>query len=370
MSREPNAQNAPPSPDDVAVVPSILDALKADMETLVRRRSTEITYAPPNIRRSNTALRYFLITLALISVLMVTITWLYFSHILPHLADPAASTNSPQKVPAARAIEVNLPGATLDQIAAASNQIKELQVQIDATRALQDTQTQQLEKLIERIATTRSEGPPPMATTDSAGIASESTPTSPFEPPASAANTELRLIKERNRLTAYADESISTGLRRPLNLIIDAMRDPDRANLYHAGQSEYYRIMGHYQLLSRIDPNYKLPLSELFPQQPIKDESDLSVDQLITLLKNTDLDWQVRLRSAFLLGGRRNTEVNSALAHAVASDPSLDVAKEAQLSFEQNVGHKFLLFDFAGISKWWQTQLAVRPEALVTPSGN
>ena len=148
------------------------------------------------------------------------------------------------------------------------------------------------------------------------------------------------------------------------------MRDPDRANLYHAAQAEYYRVMGHYQLLSRIDPAYKLPLSELFPQQPVKDEADLSIDQLITLLKNTDLAWQVRFRSAFLLGGRRNPAVISALVDAFTNDPSLDVAKEAQLSIEQNVGRKFLLFDFAGVSKWWQTQLAVRSEAPIIPSGN
>jgi hypothetical protein len=367
MSRE---NTAPPGPPEEDPVPSILDSLNADMGTLVRRRAADITYAPPNIRRTSIARRYFLASLGLILTLTTAVIWLYLTQILPSLSAPSPTSGPLPKVPVARAIEVNLPGATLEQIAASAKQIQDLQKQIDATRALQENQSQQLEKLIERIASTRSDSPSPLATTDSAGIASESTPTSPFEPPASAANAELRLIKERNRLTTYADESISTGLRRPLNLIIDAMRDPDRANLYHAAQAEYYRVMGHYQLLSRIDPAYKLPLSELFPKQPVKDEADLSIEQLITLLKNTDLAWQVRFRSAFLLGGRRNLTVISALVDAFTNDPSLDVAKEAQLSIEQNVGRKFLLFDFAGVSKWWQTQLAVRSEAPIIPSGN
>jgi hypothetical protein len=369
MSREPHAEPAIPGPDDSETESSSLDSPKAEMEGLNKRRATEVTYAPPNLRRSNIALRYFLITLALLLILTAAIVGLYLTQILPALASPVAQA-TPQKVPVARAIEVNLPSSTLDQIATSAKQIQELQKQIDATRALQDTQAQQLEKLIERVASTRSDEPPPMATTDSAGITSDPSSSTPFLPTSSAATAELRLLKERNRLTTYADESIATGLRRPLNLIIDAMRDPDRANLFHAAQAEYYRIMGHFQLLNRIEPTYKLPLSELFPQKTPASEANLTIEQLISLLENKELAWQVRLRSAFLLGGRRTPEVNAALVKAFTDDPSLDVAKEAQLSFEQNVGHKFLLFDFAGLSKWWQTQLAVRTDSGSTPSGN
>ena len=185
MSRE---YTAPPGPPEEEPVPSILDSLEADMGTLVRRRAAEITYAPPNIRRTSIARRYFLVSLGLILTLTTAAIWLYLTQILPSLAAPSPTSGPHPKVPVARAIEVNLPGATLEQIAASAKQIQELQKQIDATRALQDSQSEKLEKLIERIASTRSDSPPPLATTDSAGIASESTPTSPFEPPASAAN--------------------------------------------------------------------------------------------------------------------------------------------------------------------------------------
>jgi hypothetical protein len=367
MSREHDAHTAPhghPLPDEA---PSILASLNTDVDALVRRRSSEIPYIRPNIRRADHARRYFVALLSLLLVLFVAITWTYFTQIKPALTSTLDPTS---KVPVARAVEVQLPAQTLDQIAATTTQIGELQKQIDATRALQASQNEQLQKLIERVATTRTEpaSPPPIATTDSAGIATEAPATGPFDPPASVGSAELRLIKERNRLTAYADEAISTGLRRPLRLIIDAMRDPERANLYHAGQAEYYRIMGHFQLLNRIDPAYKLPVAELFPKEKIRDEADLNSSQLISLLGDIEKPWQVRLRSAFLLGGRRTPEVGDALVKALVNDPSLDVAKEAQLSFEQNVGRHFLLFDVEGVQTWWKTQRAVLPAANATPT--
>jgi hypothetical protein len=163
-------------------------------------------------------------------------------------------------------------------------------------------------------------------------------------------------MKERNRLTAYADEAISTGNRRTLNLLVDAMRDPDRATLFHAAQAEYYRVVVHYQMLSRIDPGYKLALRELFPGQSLRDEADLSTPQIIGLLQDPEKDWRARLRAAYLLTGRRTPEVGDALVAALRGDPNLDVAKEAQLSFESTFGRRFLLFDLAGIETWWQTQ--------------
>jgi hypothetical protein len=369
MSREHDADTAPHGnilPDEA---PSILASLNTDVDSLVRRRSAETAYIRPNIRRSDHALRYFVILLSVLLVLTVAFTWTYFTKIKPALTGTLDPTS---QVPVARAVEVQLPAQTLDQIAATSTQIVELQKQIDATRALQNTQTEQLQKLIERVASTRTESasPPSIATTDSAGIVTEAPATGPFDPPATVGSSELRLIKERNRLTAYADEAISTGLRRPLTLIVDAMRDPERANLYHAGQSEYYRIMGHFQLLNRIDPAYKLPVAELFPKEKgkIRDEADLSSSQLISLLEDKEKPWQARLRSAFLLGGRRTPEVGDALVKALVNDPSLDVAKEAQLSFEQNVGRNFLLFDVEGVQTWWKTQRAVLPSASATPA--
>jgi hypothetical protein len=49
--------------------------------------------------------------------------------------------------------------------------------------------------------------------------------------------------------------------------------------------------------------------------------------------------------------------------NALATDPSLDVAKEAQLSFEQNVGRHFLLFDVEAVQTWWKTQRAITPSS-------
>jgi hypothetical protein len=48
--------------------------------------------------------------------------------------------------------------------------------------------------------------------------------------------------------------------------------------------------------------------------------------------------------------------VGDALLKALKEDPVLDVAKEAQFSFEQNANRTFLLFDLGSIEAWWNEQ--------------
>ena len=175
-------------------------------------------------------------------------------------------------------------------------------------------------------------------------------------PVASETNKELVLLKERNRLTAWADEAIATGERKSLDMLIKRLTDPDFANLRDATFAEIQRIYYHLRFTIRIDPSFRIPVNEMFKDSGIREDSDLTTEQLMKLLHDHEQTWQVRLRSAWLLGGRRTRDVSESLIKAIKEDPVLDVAKEAQLSLEQNVDRKFLLLDIPAIDEWWKTQ--------------
>lgn len=363
MSSADENQAVNPQAEPGAVI-AFEDVSKDAAEVMAKRRQMVSEVRPatkPNIRRSAPAVRWFYGLLVLVLALVAGAVGFYVKNIAPALASlGVAAAASPVAAPV-RAVEIQLPDAFRNELAKASSQIAELQQQIDGFRALQATHEKRFESMTERLESLPPVGPV-MSTTEAAGVSSAAAE-KPFGESLSGspAMAEMRLLKERNRLTAHADEAISTGLRRPLELITEAMKDPARATLYHAGKAEYYRVVGHFHLMNRIDPGYQLPVGLLFPEAEVRDEADLKTEQLMGLLADQEKDWQVRLRAAFLLGGRRTLEVGEALVKAMKEDPSLDVAKEAQLSFQQNMGRNFLLFDLAAIESWWETQTVLRP---------
>ena len=185
-------------------------------------------------------------------------------------------------------------------------------------------------------------------------------------PVASETNKELVLLKERNRLTAWADEAIAKGDRKSLDMLIKRLTDPDFASLRDATFAEIQRIYYHLRFTIRIDPSFRIPVNEMFKDSGIREDSDLTTEQLMKLLHDHEQTWQVRLRAAWLLGGRRTRDVSESLIKAIKEDPVLDVAKEAQLSLEQNVDRKFLLLDIPAIDEWWKTQTETKSDALPT----
>lgn len=335
------------------------------IDTAMSIREQMLSDAPeprrhPNIRRSAPGVRLFYLLSVIVMGITAAAYWLYVKEIKPALAQlrNAPESGTPNVV---RAVEIQLPEAFRNDLAGTNRQIGELQQQIDSFRALQAKHEQRLDSLTDRLHALPT-GPAALTTPESAGVTSMTPNETAFGAAASSpALAELRLLKERNRLTAFADEAISTGNRRPLDLIIEAMKDPAKATLYHAAKAECYRVVGHFHLMNRIDPGYKLPVQSLFPDQSVRDEADIKTEQLIGLLADQSGDWQVRLRAAFLLGGRRTLEVGEALLDAMKNDTSLDVAKEAQLSFQQNMGRHFLLYDLPTIESWWDTQTVHRP---------
>lgn len=341
------------------------------------RRKALVTGAPEaprprstNIRRSTHTWKLFgamVITMLLMCGGLVAGLWhFYKTRVMPQIqAAPAPPATA--NVPAALPVKLELPPETVATLQDIGTKIGELQSQIDSLRQQQADAGKQMEGITERLASQAAAAATPAPAAITAPAIPAIIANSESAEALAAANTpavhELRLMKERNRLSSWADEAIATGAREALQHIVDAMSDPDVADLKHAAQAEYFRVLAHFQAVSRIEPEYKLPLGELFPNDAgVRDESDLSTQQVLQLLADNAKDWRVRLRSAWLLGGRRSLEVGEALLKALHEDPSLDVAKEAQLSFEQNTEHSFRLFDIPAIDAWWKSQTGLRTE--------
>lgn len=185
--------------------------------------------------------------------------------------------------------------------------------------------------------------------TPTAGQAPATASSSPL--PATS-QSEMVLLKERNRLSAYADEAIATGARAPYDRLWEAIDDPRLATLVHAARAEILRVQNFYLSGSRLDA-YDIPVAEYFPESAALKDTQLKDDELIALLAESKNPWQVRMKAANLLGLRRSKKAGDALVNAIVGDQNLDVVKEASFSFEQMTGFRARLFEPATVKAWW-----------------
>ena len=172
--------------------------------------------------------------------------------------------------------------------------------------------------------------------------------------------SELVLLKERNRLTALADEAIATASRETYERLWEALDDPRLSNLIHAARAEILRVQNYYLSGSRLQ-KYEIPVLEIFPDSAAMRDTQLSDDQLIKILGDQKQTWQNRVKAAWLLGQRRSTKAGEALVGAIKQDANLDVVKEATFSFEQLTGYHAKLFEVASLESWWKEYNAMPP---------
>lgn len=213
-----------------------------------------------------------------------------------------------------------------------------------------EEQTRRQAASLEAIAANSSK--PPVAAPEVAPRATEQPPGIP-ETSLPLQQSELVLLKERNRLTSYADEAIATASRASYEKLWAALDDPRLANLVHASRSEILRVQNYYLSGSRLE-QYQISVADYYPDQANLRDAQLKDDQLITLLSNGKNPWQVRMKSANLLGQRRSTAVGDALVKAIKNDNNLDVVKEATFSFEQMTGYRARIFETASLDAWWK----------------
>ena len=330
---------------DKKAKPAPEDALHDDLP-LHRDHSGNL----PNLRRLHLTYRHLVISLSTSIIIGLLLLlggrWFYINKIEPRLSGAA----SPVAAPAAKDGTFKMePDQTAEQISA-------LQKQVDVMRREQLLMQQNTRESLESISTTLKNPQlvpaPAVAATGQPGVARMADMKTEVSP----TQQEFIQLKERNRLTQYADEAIATGMRRPLEVLIEYMRDPQGPHLHDAAKAEFMRAVRAVQLLQREDPGYRLPVAELFKDSNIRDEADVTPEALLKLLADHKQSWEVRVRVCFLLIGSPLPETNTALIKAIKEDPSLDVAKHAQLALEQRIKKRFRIFDIPAIEEWFKSQ--------------
>lgn len=338
--RQPLLADLPPGP---AAPPSVKDRIQAE-----RARQSEAK------NRRATAIGWpALLGLAgLQLILLGGVSLAGYRLVQQRLGASPAPASAPASAPAAAP---DLSGWQ-NRLEQANAQIATLQRQLDAQREDRERTQGRLQEMADRLALVIQQASfvpgadkPRVSESDAAQVAA-------LLPSVTPATSELVLLKERNRLTGYADQAIATGSRASLQALVDALLDPTMKHLAHAAQAEFKRVQAYYDMGISIDPGYTLPVQELFKGGKATREADLGPAQLHGLLQDAKQPWEARLRAAYLLRSSADPDTNALLLKALKQDPMLDVAKQAQITFENRVGRKFRLFDIPAIEAWWQAQ--------------
>jgi hypothetical protein len=311
-----------------------------------------------NERRSSAALKYFLLALVLMLAGFATFGGMLYSfyqkEVLPRLG-PGTSGNAAQ--------ELVENGATADLRAAladaskkldkAGSQILRLQQQVDELRTGQSASDERLKSLADKLLQAAGDPANNAATPGDVAAAIQIASVIPAQ---SAAGRELWLLKERNRLTLYADQAIAEGSSEAMANLWTSLRDPELEPIRQGVQAEIMRVQKAYVDESRLPADYRLPVRELFKGTSLRSEAELRPEELIALLKDTKQPVFVRARAAYVLGGHPVPSVGKALVDAMKNDPSLDVAREAHQTLQRFFGMSAPLFHVAAAEAWWQSQ--------------
>jgi hypothetical protein len=288
------------------------------------------------------------------------------------LQGPVTHTHVATAPPSANNAEIEKQSAALE--ARFTQKISDLQKELGETRQQneagakqqQEAHDKQVADLTRRIADlaaqAQNQAKSAPASQGASPIAAE-TNNNPLDLPPS--QTELVTLKERNRLTSYADEAIATGSRDAYEQLWKALSDPRLANLVHAARAEILRVQECYLSGQRAKyygiQGYQIPIPEIFPDAGSLTAAQLSDDQLIHVLQDKKVPWQARVKAAWYLGRHRTTKVGDALVKAVKEDPMLDVEAEATFSFEQVTGFRAKLFEPENLEAWWLSYKSAPP---------
>lgn len=333
------------------------------------KRSRALAVAPRSgpgsnqLRSSRLGSWLGILALATTALFIATAVWFYEMRKLNSAAEaaPPATTGRPAATaeppgPAAKA------GPGIETLLA--TQTGELKEQTAALRSTLDDLQKRLAASEKRAGETARQVAGLATLVEDLKKAADKKDAVPAPPPATVEGppdslSDLVLLKERNRLTAYADEAIATGARGPYERLWDAFEDPRLANLVHAARAEILRVQDCYINGQRVKfhniQQHQIPVAEIFPDSPALAPAQLSDDQLIRVLQDLTQTWQTRVKAAWHLGQRRNTKVGDALVKAIKTDPVLDVAAEATFSFEQITGYHAKLFEVPALEAWWKS---------------
>lgn len=346
--------------------------------------STNLQQAGPGAnarRRQNTLKLIAVVVLANNFLIAAAVVW-FVSYTMGDIQSrlqgpfPAHMTAAPTATTSSGSPGASASAAELDKHTAVESSLKErigeLERQLDSTRQdnaandkLNEQNAKKLDEMTRRIMAMASIIEDRSISHSAASVAPAATPEGTLELPPTQA--EMVQLKERNRLTAFADEAISTGSRDAYEQLWKALTDPRLATLVHGARAEILRVQECYLSGQRVKyyglKNYQMPIAELFPDTPTLTPAQLSDDQLIHILQDHQkAPWQAREKAAWYLGSRRTKKVGDALVKAVKEDPMLDVAAEATFSFEQVTNYHAKLFEPEAMEAWWKTYNSVPPD--------
>lgn len=342
---------AAPSKSQTNKEPStcVIDVVRDDQHA-GKKKADAGTSATSNTRRQDLASRYFMASFA-VTIISLAVMWHQMNQRIEKLAAVLAAKPSVE-VPKPAA---SPPGPQAD----VTTQLEAMQKQLDEWRRDQLSTQKELRETIERVAASRgSAGTVPATPAVPVGGLLDGQGQAGVERMAEMVSTvtptqaEFIQLKERNRITAYADEAISTGDRKPLETLVEYIRGSGSDHLRDAAQAEYMRVVRMVQFYQREDPGFRLPVTELFKGENLQYEADLKPQHLFKLLADVKQSWEVRVRAAILLKSSDSPETNAKLIEAVKNDPSLEVAKHAQIALEQRIQRRFRLFDIPAIEAW------------------
>ncbi len=246
------------------------------------------------------------------------------------------------------------------ELAAAIERINQLQTQVDATAAREAKTTETLREMAEK-------SPPIDAPAETV---SAPTPTKPYAPLPdthistvvavnSEAGAELRLLKERNRLTLYADQALANASAEAMARLWQSIRDPDLAFVKDGAVAEIVRVQHFYGTLRGLPDSYRLPVAELFKDGSVHAEADLKDEQVAKLLLDQAQPPEIRTRAATILSGHKTKAVGEALVEAMRHDPNLLVVKTAQNALQDTFElYEPRLFDAISMQKAWDGWVA------------
>lgn len=164
---------------------------------------------------------------------------------------------------------------------------------------------------------------------------------------------ELVYLRERNKLITLGDSAIHNSDRASLDQLLRVSEESEDDRLKTGAASEILRVKFAYMNGLRRG-THTIPVGQLFPDQNLKNETELDTNQLIELLDNAEAKVDNRVRAAYLLADKRNSKAADALAKVVETDLNLDVVREAAMTFSEMTGFKNEdLLNTDVLLQWW-----------------
>ena len=165
---------------------------------------------------------------------------------------------------------------------------------------------------------------------------------------------ELVYLRERNKLITLGDAAIYNSDRASLDQLLKVSEDSEDDRLKTGAASEVLRVKFAYMNGLRRG-THTIPVGQLFPDQSLKNETELDTEQLIELLDSAEAKVDNRVRAAYLLADKRNSKAADALVKAVETDLNLDVVREAAMTFSEMTGFKNEdLLNTDVLLQWWR----------------